>query len=178
MESKTEYTSGDCVETDGNCSLIGKVVVLAPDSKEGQLNICICGNGAGENANGKVLFLISLHTGAFVLKTKGDMIGILKPEMLPESAKLQLAKIRPMGALSLDSNTPQYSTQVFTPAGRHDSGVRLCTLAEVWNYIGMQMSYQHRVTVCDSSGRCIIELLDGKISHPADGEGAISNRNK
>lgn len=169
MKTKRVFSGSDCEETDRNSSLVGKIVVLTPDH-ENQLYFCLCGNGAGENAAGKILFLISLHTGAFVLKTRADLIGILKPELLPESAKLQLAKVRPMGALSLESNTPQYFTQVFTPAGGHDTGVSLCTMPEVWDYIKMQTPYQYRVTISDRSDRCILELLHGEISYPADME--------
>lgn len=164
MERKKEYTISDCIKEDSNSSLRGKIVVLAPTNREGQLTFCLYGSGGGENANDKVLYLISLHTGAMVLKTRDDVIGILKPGLLPESAKLQLAKIRPVGALSLNSFEPKYSTEVFMPDWRHESGVRLCTFGEVIDYIGMQMPYQHRITVCDCNGVCILTLQEGEIT--------------
>ena len=93
MERNIHYTAKDCSATGLGCSIQGKVVVLSHDSPEHQLYFCLCGNGAGTNPSGCAVFLVSLRTGEFALKNRSEVIGILKPELLPDSAKLQLSQI-------------------------------------------------------------------------------------
>ena len=151
-----------------NCSIQGKVVVLSQDTPEGQLYFCLCGNGAGANASGSALFLISLRTGEFALKKRSEVIGILNPELLPDSAKLQLSQIRPVGALDLKNYEPKYSGYSFLPDGRYASGVWLCTEQEALDYVEMQKPYQHRIMICDRDDFCVLELQEGRLLHPTE----------
>lgn len=154
MERNTRYTAKDCSATGLGCSIQGKVVVLSHDSPEQQLYFCLCGNGAGANPSGSAVFLVSLRTGEFALKNRSEVIGILKPELLPDSAKLQLSQIRPVGALDLKNHEPKYSGYSFLPDGRYASGVWLCTEQEALSYVEMQKPYQHRS--CSATGMTIV----------------------
>lgn len=168
MEQNTLYTAKDCSATGLDCNIQGKVVVISHDNPERQLYFCLCGNGAGANPSGSAVFFVSLHTGEFSLKNRSEVIGILKPELLPDSAKLQLSQIRPVGALDLKNHEPKYSGYSFLPDGRYASGVWLCTEQEALNYVEMQKPYQHRIMLCDRDDFCVLELQDGKLIHPAE----------
>jgi hypothetical protein len=168
MERKSLFTDKDCLATGLNCSIQGKVVVLSQDTPERQLYFCLCGNGAGANPNGSALFLVSLHTGEFALKKRSEVIGILKPELLPDSAKLQLSQIRPAEALDLKNHEPKYSGYSFLPDGRYASGVWLCTEQEALDYVEMQKPYQHRIMICDRDDFCVLELQEGRLLHPTE----------
>lgn len=134
MERKSTYTEADCSATGLNCCLKGNVVVLNHDIPERQLYFCLCGNGAEANSSGSALFLVSLHTGEFALKNRNKVIGVLKPELLTDSAKLHLSQIRPVGALDIKNHEPKYSGYSFLPDGRYAAGVWLCTEQEALNY--------------------------------------------
>lgn len=171
METKEIYTASDCAETGSFRSTKGKVVVLnreaLPHNCQNQLFFCLCGNGAGVNPSGCAIFLISLSTGEFSLKKRSDVLGILKPELLPDSAKLQLSQIRPIGALDSKSHELKYSGYSFLPDGRYTAGVWLCNENEVMDYIEMQKDYQHRVMICDRDDFYVFEMLKGEIVHPS-----------
>jgi hypothetical protein len=170
MERNTLYTAQDCSATGSHCSIQGKVVVLSHDNPEHQLYFCLCGNGAGANPSGSAVFLVSLRTGEFALKNRSEVIGILKPELLPDSAKLQLSQIRPVGALDLKNHEAKYSGYSLLPDGRYASGVWLCTEQEALNYVEMQKPYQHRIMLCDRDDFCVLEMENGMLLHPTEKE--------
>lgn len=174
METKQIYTEKDCAETGLNCTIKGKVVVLRhdllPDNDKNQLYFCLPGNGAGANPEGSNLFLASLRTGEFSLKNRNDVLGVLKPEMLPEQAKLQLSQIRPVGALDLKAHEPEFSGYSFLPDGRYAAGVWLCSGQEVMDYVEMQKPYQYRIMICDMDDFCVMEISEGKLIYPSQEE--------
>lgn len=170
MERNALYTAQDCSATGLGCSIQGKVVVLSHDSPERQMYFCLCGNGTGANPSGSAVFLVSLRTGEFALKNRSEVIGILKPELLPDSAKLQLSQIRPVGALDLKNHEPKYSGYSFLPDGRYASGVWLCTEQEALDYVEMQKPYQHRIMLCDRDDFCVLEMESGRLLHPSGEE--------
>lgn len=174
MDAKEIYMESDCAETGSSCSIKGKVVALnhetLPPCNQNQLYFCLCGNGAGANPSGCAVFLVSLRTGELSLKKRNEVIGILKTELLPDSAKLQLSQIRPVGALDLKNHEPKYSGYCFLLDGRYAAGVWLCSEQEVLDYVEMQKSYQSRIMICDRNDFCVLEMENGRLLHPSQEE--------
>lgn len=174
MNEKMLFTQEDCLQTGYGMSIDGKVIVLNPTSlTEGlrqakhQLYFCYGGNGSKPNPVGHAVFAVSLAEGEKIRWNRSDVLGILKPELLPEYARLQLSQIRPADALDLKSHEPQYSGYCFLPDGRYTSGVWLCSAKEVQDYIEMQKEYQHRVMICDRDDFCVLEMIDGELIYPS-----------
>ena len=174
MSEKTLFTQEDCLKTGYDMSIDGKVIVLKastlPESlrqAKHQLYFCTGGNGSNPNPIGRSIFTVSLADGGKVRWNRNDVHGILKPELLPDHARLQLSQIRPSGALDLKSNEPQYSGYCFLPDGRYTSGVWLCSAKEVQDYIEMQKDYQYRVMICDRDDFCVFEMIEGSLIHPS-----------
>ena len=82
------FTHEDCDQTGFGFSLKNKVVVLPqsvlPEDHPGQLFFCTGGNGANPNPIGRSVFLVSLSTGEQCRFLRGDVMGTLKPELLPD----------------------------------------------------------------------------------------------
>lgn len=164
------FTHEDCDKTGYDFSLKGKVAVLhpnvLPENHPGQLFFCTGGNGANPNPIGRTVFLVSLNNGEQYRFSRSDVLGTLKPELLPDDAKLQLSQIRPSGAPSLSNHEPQYSGYSFLPDGRYAAGVWLCSPQEVMDYVEMQKPYQHRVLVCDRDDFAVMEVVNGQVIFP------------
>lgn len=174
MSEKTIFTQEDCLQTGYDVSIDGKVIVLTASAlPEGfrqakdQLYFCTDGNGSNPNPIGRSIFTVSLAEGEKIRWNRSDVLGILKPELLPDSARLQLSQIRPSGALDLKNHEPQYSGYCFLPDGCYTSGVGLCSVQEVKDYIEMQKDYQHRVMICDRDDFCVFEMIEGNLIHPS-----------
>lgn len=174
MTEKELFTQEDCIQTGYGMPIGGKVIVLSPStlseefrSAKHQLYFCIGGFGSNPNPSGRSVFTVSLADGEQVRWNRSDILGIAKPEILTDHARLQLSQIRPVGALDLKSHEPQYSGYCFLPDGRYTSGVWLCSIKEVQDYIEMQKDYQHRLMICDRDDFCVVEMIDGKLIHPS-----------
>lgn len=171
MSDNRIFTDKDCVETGTGCLLTGKVVVLKESAlKAGfsqQLYYCTGGNGANANVLGQSVFLVNLKSGEFERCLRDHVLGVLKPELLPDEEKLQLSQIRPAGALPLESNEPQYSGYSFLEDGRYAAGVWLCNEKEAMEYVEMQKPYQHRVMLCDRNDFCVWEVRCGEQIYPS-----------
>ena len=111
MRENERYTAADCSETGYGMSIDGKVIVVGasvlPDHHPGQLFYCTGGFGANPNPSGRSVFAVSLSTGEHCRWYRNDVLGVLKPELLPDSARLYLSQIRPGGAR--DVQNPEYS---------------------------------------------------------------------
>lgn len=83
--------------------------------------ICYCTGGFGSNPNpsGRAVFVVSLVDGEQTRWNRSDILGIAKPEILTDHARLQLSQIRPPDALDLKGNEPEYSGYCFLPDGRY-----------------------------------------------------------
>lgn len=165
-----EFTHEDCDQTGYGFSLKNKVVVLPqtvlPDDHPGQLFFCTGGNGANPNPMGRSVFLVSLSTGEPCRFFRSDVLGTLKPELLPEDEKLQLSQIRPGGAADLKTHEPQYSGYSFLKDGRYAAGVWLCSPEEVKDYVEVQKPYQHRVLIRDRDDFAVMEVINGQLIFP------------
>lgn len=170
MSGDRIFTDRDCVEIESGCSLKGKVVVLKESALEAgfvrQLYYCTGGNGANANALGKSVFLVNLKNGEFERCARDHVLGVLKPELLPDEEKLQLSQIRPLDALPLENHEPQYSGYSFLEDGRYAAGVWLCNEKEAMEYVEMQKPYQHRIMLCDRNDFCVWEVRDGRQVYP------------
>lgn len=174
MSEKALFSQEDCLQTGYEMSIGGKVIVLKPSTlseeyreARHQLYFCTGGFGSNPNPSGRSVFAVSLADGEQIRWNRSDILGIAKPEILSDHARLQLSQIRPAGALDLKSHEPQYSCYCFLPDGRYTSGVWLCSAKEVKDYIEMQKDYQHRVMICDRDDFCVFEMIDGKLIHPS-----------
>jgi hypothetical protein len=167
------FTPLDCRKIGYDFSIAGKVVILCASflpendrSAENQLYFCTGGFGSKPNPSGRAVFAVSLENGEQTRWNRSDIMGIAKPEILTDHARLQLSQIRPAGALDLKSHQPQYSGYCFLPDGRYASGVWLCSQKEMQEFIEMQMDYQHRIMICDRNDFCVFEMQEGKLLYP------------
>lgn len=173
MGEKTLLQKDDCLQTGDGIPLQGRVVILHPSAlpeiyrdADNQLYFCTGGNDSDSNTIEHSVFTVSLGDGRPVRLSRNDILGIAKPEILSEQARLQLSKIRPVGSLDLKKYEPQYSGYCFLPSGRYTSATWLCNLGEVENYIDMQKDYQYRIMICDRDDFCVFEMVEGEILYP------------
>lgn len=173
MNEKEILTQEDCIQTGYEMPISGRVIVLRPSSMLGehrnakhQLYYCTGGFGSNPNPSGRAVFAVSLANGEQTRWNRSDILGIAKPEVLTDHARLQLSQIRPPDALDLKGHEPEFNGYCFLPDGRYTSGVWLCNIKEIQDYIEMQEDYQHRIMVCDRNNFCVFEMFDGKVVHP------------
>lgn len=164
------YTEKDCSQTGYGFSLKDKVVVIKPSAllqeHPGELFLCVGEDGAEPNSADQRVFAVSLTNGETYQFERGDVTGLLKPELLPDEEKLMLSQIRPDGAVLLPGSEPQYSGYSFLEDGRYSAGVWLCSPEEALGYMEMQKPYQHRVLICDRDDFAVLEVIDGKLIYP------------
>lgn len=115
---------------------------------------------------GQAVSGVSLDNGEKTCFKRSQVLGVLKPHLLPEQAKLQLSQIRPIGAVPLQGHKPLYSGYSFLEDGRYAAGVWLCSEKEARDYVEMQKPYQHKVMLCDRDDFCVLEMVAGKLVFP------------
>lgn len=162
-----EFTREDCDRIDGQTDLYRKVVVYARENLEdpsaGQLFLCI------RKDRLEMADLISLSNGERYLGRRADILGILKPELLPDEAKLHLSQICLHEKKDFNKMEPMYSGYSFLPDGRYAAGVWLYSTKEAMDYVELQKPYQHRVLLCDRDDFAVFEVVGGKVVFP-DGQ--------
>jgi hypothetical protein len=171
LEAKKIYTEQDCAETGDGMHLAGRVILLhaasLPERLQNavhQLYFCIGGPGSIPNWIGRELQAVSLFDGELVNCNRKDVLGIAKPEVLSEKARLQLSQIHPPD--SEISKEPEFFGYCFLPNGRYPAGVPLSDELEVRGYVDIQRVYQHKLMICDQDDCCVLEIIDGKIIYP------------
>ena len=173
-DEKRAYAAEDCEETGYGMCLTGKVIVVCqdafPDGCGNQLYFCTGGSGAEPDPVGQAVSGVSLDNGEKLRFKRSQVQMHLKPQLLPEQAKLQLSQIRPIGALPLEGHEPLYSGYSFLEDGRYAAGVWLCSEKEAMDYVEMQKPYQHKVMLCDRDDFCVMEVVAGKMVFPDEAD--------
>ncbi|BAL01486.1 hypothetical protein OBV_42870 [Oscillibacter valericigenes Sjm18-20] len=171
LNEKIPYGPEDCVRTGYDMFIAGYVAVIKPEAlpehQHGVRQLLFCDGGAGSfpHAADSTVRAVSLSNGECLSKKRNEILGLLKPELIPDRARLQLSQIRP-----LDSEVPkepEFFGYCFLPDGRYASGVPLADDLEVREYIDIQSRYQHRLMVCDREDFCVFEMREGRCIFPA-----------
>lgn len=162
------YTREDCEQIGRQTDLYQKVVVCAGknlmESPPGQLFLYVEKERADYQP--EMVDLISLSDGERYLGKREDILGILKPELLPDEAKLHLSQICVHEKKDFDKEEPLFSGYSFLPDGRYSAGVWLYSPQEVMDYVELQKPYQHRVLICDRDDFAVLEVLKGQVIFP------------
>ena len=155
---KEVYSLKDCELVEMQEDTVRKVVVYepetVPDCKFGQLFLCLEWN------KDDTAMLISLEDGEFYSAERKHMIGVLKPELLPEKEKLQLSQLRLPDPDVPDYAKPSYYGYCFLEDGRYAAGVALYSVDESVRYCELQALYQHRVLICNREDFAIVEIVE------------------
>lgn len=105
--------------------------------------------------------LVNLSNGEWCHGQREDILGTLKPELLPVEAKLHLSQICFHEGESGSGKT-LFSGYSFLPDGRYTAGVWLYSLQEMKNYVDLQKPYQYRVLICDRNDFAVMEIVEGQ----------------
>jgi hypothetical protein len=153
------YTAEHCTDITIENTIAGKVVVintsLMTAKRPGQLYFC-------RSEYGKKVTLVSLINGAQRTLFGADIIGVLKPELLPDAEKLQLSQIKPEPDADAE-DCEKYIGYCFLEDGRYTSGVWLNSPKEAVAYLKAQMPYQYRILLCDVLDLAVLEIKNGKV---------------
>jgi hypothetical protein len=163
------YTAADCLETSHTAPLSNKVIAVCgailPNDHPGRLFFCTGEGVTNPHIIDRAVFAVSLSTGEHRRFGRGDVVGALKPELLPDEARLCLSQIRPGGAR--DAQNPEYSGYCFLADGRYSAGVWLRDAEEAAEFMKMQAPYQRRVLICDRDDFAVAEMIKGELIHPS-----------
>lgn len=171
MDEKPIYNEKDCIRTGYDMFISGKVVVLKPEAlpkdQRGIRQLLFCEGGWGsepDEPEGSSVRAVSLADGEYVKRKRNEILGLLRPELLPDSARLQLSQTRPLD--SEVPKAPEFFGYCFLPDGHYAAGVPLSDEMEVREYIDIQREYQHRLMICDSEDSCVFEMTADKVIFP------------
>jgi hypothetical protein len=112
--------------------------------------------------------VVSLTNGSQRNILRSEILGPLKPDLLPDYAKLQLSQISPREWTPRSEQ--RYCGYCFLEDGRYASGVWLSSAEDALAYIKMQIPYQHRLMLCDALDVAVLEIVDGRMVHSAPPE--------
>ena len=95
------FSPEQCILIDHNMNLENKIAVLRqsslrPEYHSGdkQLVLITGGFGASPNPRGRAVFTVNLYSGKEARWNREDILGILKPEHIPQWAKERLSQLR------------------------------------------------------------------------------------
>jgi hypothetical protein len=94
------FASEHCTPNDYGQSIENKVVVIRAErlrpeyrTADRQLVLAVGGFGAHADARGRAVYTVNLYSGKEARWNREDILGVLKPEYLPDWAKEQLKQI-------------------------------------------------------------------------------------
>lgn len=176
------FNQEDCSQTGWQVPMYRKVVVCPADKQEdsscGQLFLCIEKDRPDGRERQAAIELISLSDGERYSCRREDIFGTLKPELLPDEAKLHLSQIRLHEGEDWEQKEPLFSGYSFLRDGRYAAGVWLYSPEEVKDYVDLQIPYQYRVLICDRDDFAVMEIVEGQVLFPApeDGEAFLQGQ--
>ncbi len=95
------FTHEHCKPNENTVSIENKVVVIRPEcllpeyrTAAKQLVLATGGFGAYENARGRAVYTVNLYTGKEARWNREDILGVLKPEYMPDWAAEKLKQAR------------------------------------------------------------------------------------
>ena len=97
----TPITMKQCEPDSNDNNIDGKVIIIKAEvfrpeyrTSTRQLQLCTGGFGAQANSRGNACFCTNLYSGKTSRFERRDVLGVLKPEKMPEWAKQRLVEIR------------------------------------------------------------------------------------
>jgi hypothetical protein len=94
------FTTEHCYPRDYGESIDGKIVairadVFSPEYRSGDYQLVLVdgGNGARANPNGNAVYCYHLNTGKHTRFERHEVLGVVKPEAMPEWTKESLARL-------------------------------------------------------------------------------------
>ena len=182
---KKLFTLEDCVKDSRyNEDYEGKIIVMRPESlKEKYRDECFqlwfgeSGFGCDPSHSGNAVFATCLYDNEHSRWQRGNFLGTIKPEALPDWARLKLSQMKPHSSTNENEKTPKYKGYSFLENGRYVAGVPLYSEKEVMEYAELQKPYQHRIMICDRDDFNVMEIIKGELIHPSKEmlEAALSN---
>lgn len=166
----------DCIQGQ---DLKDRVVALKPGflnnefkRPEYQLVLATGGFGCSPTAGGRKVFGTFLKDGEDTGFVSGDFMGILKPELLPEWAKRNLAQI----AMAHNRGVPEprYYAVTIMADGEGIGPVNLRDEQDALTFLNRQKDYQDRLDIRQMDGACLVTVEHGAVTYAA--EGALRER--
>lgn len=172
---KKLFTIEACIK-DSHCKedYEGKIIVMRPEVlkeeyRDGRFQLWLgrSGFGCDSSLRGRAVFAVCLYDNEHTEWRRENFLGAIKPEALPDWARLKLSQMKSHASANEHEKTPKYRGYSFLENGRYDAGVGLYTEKEVIEYVELQKPYQHRIMICDSYDSCVFEMVKGEIIHPS-----------
>jgi len=95
------FTAEQCIPNDYGMSIENKVAVICPESlrpeyltADKQLVLVTGGFGAHANSRGRAVYTTNLYSGKESRWNREDILGVIKPEHMPDWAKERLKQIQ------------------------------------------------------------------------------------
>lgn len=172
--NKKLFTIEDCIkDSHYKEDYEGKIIVMRPEAlkdhyRDERFQLWLGGSGFGcdPSLRGRAVFATCLYDNEHAEWRRENFLGTIKPEALPDWARLKLSQMKLHASANEHEQIPKYRGYSFLENGRYNAGVSLYNEKEVLEYIELQKPYQHRIMICDPDDSCLFEMVRGKIIHP------------
>ncbi len=172
---KKLFTMEDCIKDSYyKEDYEGKIIVMRPEVLKDQyrderFQLWLGGSGFGcdPSLRGRAVFATCLYDNEHAEWRRENFLGTIKPEVLPDWARLKLSQMKPHSSANGREQTPKYSGYSFLENGRYKAGVGLYSEKEAMEYVELQKPYQHRIMICDRDDFNVLEIIKGEMIHPS-----------